>query len=199
MKKEDIVVTPNGVSAINDTSDIIDGDFILFVSRIEPRKNHITLLKAFVETHLYERGVNLVFAGKKVASVPILEAYVNSLSNDIKKHIIFCTPTDDELEKLLNSCKFFVYPSLAEGFGIPPLEAALHRRLVLCSDATAMQEFSDLGFIMFSPMDQKELEDKMLYCCSVDLNTIDYDTIICNIKSQYNWDKSAEIVLGLFR
>lgn len=199
INKENIFVTPNGISLVNGSSISFDNNFILYVSRIEPRKNHIALLRAFVETRLYEKGVDLVIAGKKVVNIPIMDSYINSLPPTVKKHIIFCTPDDKELDELFNSCKFFVYPSLAEGFGIPPLEAALHCKLVLCSSSSAMQEFSDLGFIMFDPKNELALKEKMLYCCNINLNNIDYDAIIQNIMSRYNWDISAKILLSKIR
>ncbi len=93
---------------------------------------------------------------------------------------------------LLSSCSLFVYPSLAEGFGIPPLEAGVMGRPVLCACTTSMLDFENLGFTMFNPYDIDALKKEMLAKLGGDRDSgIDLDSIKNNILRIYNWTKMA--------
>lgn len=99
------------------------------------------MIKAFVKTGLWQNGINLILAGRKSECVPNLDNYMRMLSQTIKQHIIFLTPSDEELRWLYANCLFFVYPSFAEGFGIPPLEAAIMQRPVICAEYNSYARF----------------------------------------------------------
>ena len=57
-----------------------------------------------------------------------------------------------------NACDLFIYPSFAEGFGIPPLEAGVMKVTVACSNATAMKDFSFFQKTLFDPNDLESFE-----------------------------------------
>lgn len=194
INKSRIHITPNGIPAIK-LENLLTQNFVLYVSRIEARKNHIGLIKAYVNSNLYTEGIKLVFAGRKSSEVPALDAYVASLSQKIRANIVFCTPTDKELRVLYSSCKLFVYPSLAEGFGIPPLEAALYCKPVLCADTTAMAEFKDLGFAMFDPNSDKEFADKLFQLVHLNYSPLELERIALKIREKYSWEHSARLFL----
>ncbi len=101
----------------------IEPDFILFAGTIEPRKNLPTLLKAFQEI-LQSTSLRpqLVIAGKKGWLVDDLLMQVKA--SGLEDRLRFTGYlSDDDLRALYSSCAVFVYPSLYEGFGLPPLEA----------------------------------------------------------------------------
>jgi glycosyltransferase involved in cell wall biosynthesis len=96
----------------------IQDEFLLFAGTIEPRKNLITLVRAFEEVlRTTELRPQLVIAGKIGWKSKELLA---QLSGQIK--LIGYTP-DADLRALYSSCRAFIYPSIYEGFGLPPLEA----------------------------------------------------------------------------
>lgn len=194
INKSHIHITPNGIPAMK-LEESTTKNFILYVSRIEARKNHVGLIKAYVNSKLFVEGIKLIIAGRKSSEVPTLDAYVASLPQKIRTNIIFCTPTDKELRDLYSSCKLFVYPSLAEGFGIPPLEAALYRKPVLCANATAMEEFRDLGFYMFDPNSDKEFSDKLFQLSHLNFDPIELEKTALKIQQKYNWEYSAQLFL----
>jgi glycosyltransferase involved in cell wall biosynthesis len=101
----------------------IEDEFILFVGTIEPRKNLLTLLKAFAEIiRSTDSSPQLVIAGKKGWLYSELLAYAkkSGLENRLR---LTGYLTDEDLRALYSTCRVFVYPSVYEGFGLPPLEA----------------------------------------------------------------------------
>lgn len=200
INKSKIHVIPNGVS--NDFFEILNNDqgirsrynltrYILYVSRIEPRKNQILLLKAFTELRLWEKGYKLVFLGARALPYEDLDDTLSRLQDEIKDNVLFIPGAyGAELRSLYQNCSLFVYPSLAEGFGIPPLEAVASGVPVLCSERTAMCDFSFLGDKLFDPDSSEELKTKMLE--SLSTGKIQQDKEIEHVRVYYNWKNSAE-------
>jgi len=197
VKPENIVITPNAAEVTS--TEYVDikskykiGKYILFVSRLEPRKNHYLMLKSFVELELYKKGYHLVFIGRiKDVATNSFNAYYNSLSNEVKSQVISLENiSHNELNNFYKQADLFVYPSLAEGFGIPPLEAAMLDCKVLCSNQTAMSDFDFFGQYHFNPHDIEELKTKIIRT----LNELNYpfEQIKADILRKYNWTSIAE-------
>lgn len=195
--KERISITPNAVLPIDGhvaLPDIYDKvgceKYILTVGRIEPRKNFHILLKAFVELKLYERNYKLVVIGIPDLSDTLFNNYYSSLSDEVKRAVVMDTASFPELVALYKNASLFVFPSLAEGFGIPPLEAIEYGCPLLCSNATAMAEFGLPDEYMFNPNDVEELKMKMS-------NALANRCVLADstkIKEKYNWKKSADVL-----
>ena len=167
--------------------------FILYVSRIEPRKNHLALLKAYLQLKLYEKNYHLVLVGHKTMEVPGLEDLLRETAPIIRKYLFFIQHIcDEEILQFYRAAEFFIYPSKAEGFGIPPLEAGAARVPVICSNTSAMQEFSFFENYHIDPSDEETLKEKIS-----EFSTNGYDTVRLNrisetIKADYSWKQSAE-------
>jgi glycosyltransferase involved in cell wall biosynthesis len=200
---EKIHVTPNavhanfGIQSFQEASDAILGlgKYILYVARIEPRKNHLTLLKAFTELQLAQKGYKLVFVGRKDIPNPELEAY-NAKSKAINGDAVVWLDSipNDELASYYQHCELFVFPSFAEGFGIPPLEAMAVGCKLLCSKNTAMADFNLPESLTFDPYNVEELKQKVeqqLNSSQILSNV--YDQIL----SKYSWAKVANDFYGL--
>ncbi|MCB9202268.1 MAG: glycosyltransferase family 4 protein [Flavobacteriales bacterium] len=203
--KSKIYVTPNGIDSIYfETYNKIQAkeithkkhntsNFILYVSRIEPRKNHYFLLKSFIENKLYEEFC-LVCIGTKSMYIPKLERLYNSLSDTIKQKIIFIDNiSDDELVNFYKASDFFVYPSLAEGFGIPPLEAGAMKIPVLCSNSTAMKEFNFFGKFHVDCSSYKEFNSSFIQFIKNKHEQEKLENITTFIKKNYSWQKSVQV------
>jgi glycosyltransferase involved in cell wall biosynthesis len=98
--------------------------------------------------------------------------------------------TDDELAALYSGCSLFVFPSLYEGFGYPPLEALASGADVLCSNKSCIPEIVGEYAEYFNPDDIKELVDKIIKNLSnfpkkqvPDLSKYSADTFIKNLNS----------------
>lgn len=197
INKNRIQITPNAVSKsflntdLASNQDILDlGKYILYVSRIEPRKNHLSLLKAFIELDLASKGVKLIFIGKKDIVFADLKVFVDNIHEQVSKSIIWLENVSyDELKLYYNHCELFVFPSFAEGFGIPPLEAMVYKKKMLCANSTAMADFGLPDEVTFDPHDVNEIKTKIEQQLhkNFDLNK-DYDKIL----SKFNWRLIAE-------
>lgn len=136
-------------------------NFILNVSRVEPRKNQGLLLDAFMELELYKEGWSLVFIGKDSITD-------KSFKSKLKKYSSICNiqwheqVDQKDLESFYSAARLFVYPSAAEGFGIPPLEAACCLTPVLCSEKTAMSDFDFFHPYCFDPANKNALHELLI-------------------------------------
>lgn len=116
-----------------------DEEYILCVSNFLPHKNITRLIHAFHQIRKEGFGGKLVLAGSDVKSRPELLRKVNQLG--LNDSVIFPGfVTDDTLPSLYNGCRIFAFPSLYEGFGLPPLEAMACGRPVVTSDTPSMNE-----------------------------------------------------------
>lgn len=131
--------------------------YILSLSTIEPRKNLGLLLKAY--EFLWKNNeidMDLVLAGRKGWKV---DKIVDDLSEDVIEHIHFTGYIEDEdLPSIYHFANLFVYPSMYEGFGIPPLEAMACRTPVITSNAASLPEVCADGAVYFENNDLESLK-----------------------------------------
>ena len=125
---------------------------------LQPRKNHLGLLKAFEEllrahpqlTH------DLVFVGKETWYSKELHRAVERSSMRGRVHFTGFVE-DADLVHFYGACDLFVFPSFYEGFGLPILEAMACGRAVACSNTTAMPEVANAAGILFDPESTGEM------------------------------------------
>jgi len=171
-------------------------DYVLCVSRIEPRKNHLFLVKAYCELVLWERNVQLVFVGRQDIKVKELDTYLDALPHSIRKNIILLENVPQaDLKNLYRQAEVVVYPSLGEGFGIPPLEAAALKANVLCSNTTAMSDFTFLNESLFDPYDLETFKAKLLNELKLNIESVKA-LRVSEIRSRYNWNSIAKTFAG---
>ena len=131
--------------------------FWLTVATVEPRKNHLRLLKAYARLKR-ERGglLPIVFAGGKGWLMERLETEISALGLD---RDVFVLGYVDKapLAWLLRNCFAFVYPSLFEGFGLPVLEAMSCGRPVLTSSVSSLPEVAGEAAILVDPYSVRSL------------------------------------------
>jgi glycosyltransferase involved in cell wall biosynthesis len=167
--------------------------FILYVSRIEPRKNHLSLLKAWLELRLFEKGYHLVFLGHGTLPVPELEQLLAQLPEEAAGRVFRSSSVgDDHLLEMYRAASLFVYPSKGEGFGIPPLEAAALKTPVLCSNTSAMRDFSFFGRYHIDPYNYEELKEKIDDILRHPPEEQWLEKVSAIIKEEYSWRSSAD-------
>lgn len=128
----------------------ITGDFLLYVGTIEPRKNLVTLVNAFREARgAIEGDIQLVIAGQKGW---LADELFDGMTRE--PGILFTGYLPDEdLCDLYSSCRAFIYPSLYEGFGLPPLEAMACGAPVIASRIPSISEVVGDAAVLFEPTD----------------------------------------------
>lgn len=203
-KTNDVAVTPNAVEQIYfDDFDkkavqkkVKDHfgieNYWLFVSRWEPRKNHYTLLKAFIENGYY-KDHHLVFVGAKAIKNKTYDQYYNSLTPEIQQKVIRLHHINqEELLDLTRGATLSAYPSIAEGFGIPPLESVAAKVPTICSNATAMGDFDFFGASLFNPLDVEELHRAAIHA----LEAKDLTEQSKIVKQKYSWALAAKAFMN---
>lgn len=197
ISSENIHITPNSVLPIDGSITLPDVKskwnlerFILTVGRYEPRKNLVMLMRAFSELGLHENGYKLVMIGSPDIKNKEFNIFLDNADETLKEAIITDKASFPELVALYKQADLFVFPSLGEGFGIPPLEAIIYGCPLICSNATAMSEFGLPEEIMFNPTDVEDLKAKMMKSLFETKVNADRDTIL----QKFNWQYSADVI-----
>ena len=138
----------------------IDFPFVLFVGNVKPHKNLITLIKAFEKVADSVAPVRLVVVGKKEGFITGDNEVARYLDTNpaLAAKIHFTGEVlHEELPVFYRQSRLFVFPSLYEGFGYPPLEALAAGTKVICSNAGPMPEVCGDRVIYFHPTDVSTL------------------------------------------
>jgi glycosyltransferase involved in cell wall biosynthesis len=158
------VENPEELAAMRQRYSIPEGDYLLSVSSLEPRRNLIQVIRCFfrlLREHP-ELEVNLVLAGRKGYLEDRIVSEVEG-APDFRDRVIFTGYVPDEdLSALYSGATAFVYASLYEGFGLPPLEAMQCGIPVITSNSSALPEVVDDAGIMVDPEDADALSQAML-------------------------------------
>lgn len=123
--------------------------FVLAVSSLDPRKNFSRLVQTF--RHVNDSSLFIVGSHNRVFTDDIDE---KRTATNIK---YLGRVSDDELVRLYNQAVCFIFPSLYEGFGLPPLEAMACGCPVLVSDIPVLREVCGTAAQYFNPLDSNDI------------------------------------------
>lgn len=187
--EKNIFVVNNGVSNEFMHKKFVNtkSNFILFVGSLDPRKNIQSLINTL---KFLPQEISLKIVGKQS---PNFNEQIN-IPNEIVNRIQFTGYIPDiELNKLYNEALCFIYPSLYEGFGIPPLEAQALGTLVIVSDIPVFREIFGDSVIYCNPNSPEDIADKIkqIENSSSDVLKILLAKGFDNVK-RYSWEISAE-------
>lgn len=167
-------------------------DFILAVSDIYVQKNLHTLFHAMQTVFSRHPELKLLIAGQKIDSwyFDRITTLAEKLGISSKVHFIG-RQGSTELENLYRQCQVFVFPSTAETFGNPLVEAMACGAPIASSSSAAMPEIVGDAAILFNPLDP----DEMATCI---LNLVENETLRQQLSSngitraaQFSWMKAA--------
>ena len=171
--------------------------FLLYVGQRAGYKNFIGFLKAVaISKKLLDDFDIVAFGGKKFSSDEL--HIINSLdfSDSQVRHI---SGGDDLLGGLYNEASAFVYPSIYEGFGIPPLEAMAHRCPVISSNTSSMPEVIGSAGEYFNPTDIEDMRraiEEVVYSKS---RTDDLRRLGDSRLTEFSWDKCSKETMNVYR
>ena len=141
----------------------ISSNYILAVGSIDPKKNYITIYRAYklmLESISEERVPQLVIVGGHSSGVT-----GEFIKNDIKlrKKIILITPSDEELDVIYRNCKFTILPTVYEGWSLTLPESLSYRKFCLCSDVEPLREVAGELSDYVETMNSVDWMNKILY------------------------------------
>jgi glycosyltransferase involved in cell wall biosynthesis len=172
--------------------------FLLFIGRLEERKNIIGIIKAFeILKEQYKIPHKLVLAGRFGYGKEKIEASIED-SNFKKDIILPGYITDEEKWEYLKNADVFLFPTFYEGFGIPILEAQSAGVPVICSNNSSIPEVVGNSAILVNPHNAEQIADAAYKLIS---DKILRDDIIKkgyeNVK-RFSWEKCAKQIVKLF-
>lgn len=132
--------------------------FILFVGTLEPRKNVVRLVEAYAQ--LPKERPALMLVGGKGWLYDEIFARVEALNLSDEVHFVGYVPAE-ELPFWYNAADLFAYPSLYEGFGLPPLEAMACGTAVVSSTSSSLPEVVGQAGLLVDPTDTEALTAAM--------------------------------------
>lgn len=170
--KENIFVVPHGVSEqFKELSHYTHQDiltlgakyalpekFILYVGRVNIRKNILSLIDSI--NLMQDKSIKLLIAGGEITDDERINAFITR--NGLEDRVIFLGfVPDDDLYKLYACSHIFCFPSFAEGFGLPPLEAMKCGVPVIVSNRTALPEICGNAALYVNPDNSQDLADNI--------------------------------------
>lgn len=173
--------------------------YVLFVGSIEPRKNLKRLIKAFKQIKKSEKlSHQLVLAGGKGwRNEEILrEAASLSDSGDL---VFTGFVSNMEKDVLYRNAELLVFPSLYEGFGIPPLEAMHHGCPVVAADAASIPEVVGDAAYLVDPLEEESIAEGILKVLTDKPLAETLRRRGFEREKLFTWEKSAEQFMEVIR
>jgi glycosyltransferase involved in cell wall biosynthesis len=177
----------------------IGDDFLFTVGTLEPRKNLAVLVSAFEKLAVsrVQDNTQLVIAGGRGwLSGPLFEAIARSpVGNRI---VLTDYLHDDDLQALYSSCQEFIYPSIDEGFGLPPLEAMVCGAPVIASRIPAVEETTGGAALLFDPNSAAELARKISEVLEDEKARSELSNAGQHQAAKFSWEKTARMTLDVY-
>jgi glycosyltransferase involved in cell wall biosynthesis len=213
LEPEKVVVTHNGVEArfnpqpqsASEAAEVrrrfgIARDFLLAVGSLQPRKNLVRLLRAYARLRSTRPDFTpqLVITGRRLwlANEIFAEIRRQPWAADV---IVTGYVADEDLPALYRAATALVYPSLFEGFGLPPLEAMACGTQVIASNTSSLPEVTGEAAILIDPYDESELADALLRVVADQPLRTQLREAGLRRAGLFTWRRAAEKTLQLYQ
>jgi glycosyltransferase involved in cell wall biosynthesis len=177
----------------------LDQRFVLYVGNIKPHKNLVRLIEAFDE--LRERGfddLKLLIIGDEISKWPALRRAVHR--HKLHKQVRFLGYQPDEtLAILYRLASVFVFPSLYEGFGLPPLEAMASGTPVVTSNVSALPEVMGDAGVLVDPYDVESIVQGLGRVLTEPALAAEMRRKGLERAREFSWERSATRTLEVYR
>lgn len=177
----------------------ITGDFLLTVGTIEPRKNIGALVRAFAS--VLRRNphcdLQLVIAGNKGWLTSQFFSEVEK--SGVADRIVFTGYLfDDDLRALYSSCLLFIYPSVYEGFGLPPLEAMACGAPVIVSRIPALMETTQGAVGYFDAASEDDLARAIVELIGNQSARQSIAAAGLKQAAKFSWEQTAQLTMDVY-
>ncbi len=182
----------------------VNTPFLLYAGRISPHKNVVRIIEAFaaLKNELNKEGkfedLKLIIIGDEVSKHPDLRraCVKGGVQNDVR--FLGFVPID-VLRIFYDQAKIFVFPSLYEGFGLPPLEAMAHATPVVTSNTSSIPEVVGNAAVMVNPENIFEIM-RALHRVLVDQSLRDkLKARGLEQAEKFSWDSSVRRMMEIYR
>lgn len=168
----------------------INYNYILYIGGFSPRKNITRLIEAFSKVHDHNKKIKLIIVGTKGKSY---NDYLNRcIKLNLINNVIFTGFVKTLYLPLLYNCaSCFIYPSLYEGFGLPPLESMACGTPTIASNLTSIPEVLGTATLYINPYDVDDIYEKINLI--LNNNKIRSSIIIngLNHVKNFSWEKTS--------
>ncbi len=173
-------------------------EYLLYVGTIEPRKNLTRLLRVWEPFYLAHEVPSLVIAGQRGwLSADFFAALEKSPARDgvlLMGHVQDC-----DLPAIYDGAVAFVFPSLCEGFGLPPLEAMSCGTPVVCSNTSSLPEVVGEAALTFDPTDDAAIAEALRRIVKdkdlrARLQELGIQRAAC-----FSWGRAAQETMGVYK
>ncbi len=176
----------------------IDSPYILYLGTLEPRKNIERLIQAYGKLSEEKKNLpKLVLAGRKGWMYESIFKTVKTLN--LEEKIIFTGYVDEkDAPILMKGAEIFLFPSIYEGFGMPPLEAMACGTPVLVSNVSSLPEVVGDAGIQVNPFSIESIKNGMEYLINNKEKRLELSLRGIQKSKAFTWDVSAQILRKVF-
>ncbi len=176
----------------------VEGDYLLYLASLAPQKNVEGLIRAYAAAAGANPDIPQLVLGGTGWQRAGLEALVRELNVDNRARFIGYVE-DRYVAPLMKGATAFLFPSLYEGFGLPPLEAMACGTPVICSNAASLPEACGDAAILLDPYDTQGWADAMVRVCADDGLRRELGRKGVEQAAGFSWDAALEQVLDVYR
>jgi glycosyltransferase involved in cell wall biosynthesis len=173
----------------------LEDPFVLFVGALAPHKNVPGLIRAFDALGL---PAKLLIAGLPAWGADEVRAAVGAARNGGAIHLLGFVP-DDEKIRLMQRASAFVYPSLAEGFGLPVLEAMACGAPVITTTGSAPEEFASDAAVLVPPGDEEALREALREVLSGPARAAELRRLGPERAASFSWEMAARGTVSVWK
>jgi glycosyltransferase involved in cell wall biosynthesis len=171
-------------------------DFIMYVGSPHIHKNLENLILAYAKMKTSHPTLKLALMGKRDSNYERIENFAKE--HDIENVVFTDFVSDGQLRWAYEHCLAYIFPSLSEGFGLPPLEAMIHGAPVVSSNASCLPEVYGDAAYYFNPLDTNDMATKIS-------DVLDNDELRKSLIDQgseqvkkYSWDRMTKQTLEVY-
>lgn len=177
----------------------LQGDYLLYLGTLEPRKNIERFIQAYAQLKRENPNIpKLVLAGRKGWMYESIFATVKSLQ--MENDIIFTGYIEAcDAPILIKGATIFLFPSIYEGFGMPPLEAMACGTPVLVSNVSSLPEVVGDAGVQVNPFSIDSIKEGMELLITDEQKRMELSCKGLERSKLYTWDRATEIVQKVFQ